>query len=115
MGRFSSSIAGAAEERRRPEIMVLFVADENFNGHISRAVQRQLAAFSFVRAQDVGLSGKDDSAVLEWAADHARIVVTHDASTMVRFAYERVAASLSMPGLLEVRQTLAVSPVVQDI
>jgi hypothetical protein len=46
-----------------------------------------------VRVQDVGLSGTDDPRVLEWAAGHERILLTHDVATITAFAYERVAAS----------------------
>jgi hypothetical protein len=49
--------------------------------------------------QDVGLTGADDPTILEWAAAGGRILFTHDVSTMTRFAYERVAAGLAMPGV----------------
>lgn len=52
--------------------------------------------------QEVGLRQADDLVVLEWAANEGRIVVTHDVSTMLDFAYERVAAGLPMPGVFEI-------------
>jgi Domain of unknown function (DUF5615) len=43
-------------------------ADEDFNGDVVRGLWRREPALDLVRVQDVGLSGADDGAVLEWAA-----------------------------------------------
>ncbi len=82
--------------------MAQFLADENFNNQIVRGVLRQSPDIDIVRVQDVGLSGADDPAVLAWAAQEERIVLTHDIATMTTFAYQRIQAGLSMPGLFEV-------------
>jgi hypothetical protein len=42
------------------------------------------------RVQDVGLSGREDPAILAWAAQETRILLTHDVRTITRFAYDRV-------------------------
>ncbi len=55
-----------------------FLADENFDNTIIRGLLRRQADIDIVRVQDVGLSGKDDPAVLEWAAQELRILLTHD-------------------------------------
>jgi predicted nuclease of predicted toxin-antitoxin system len=65
--------------------MVRFLADENFNNQIVRGVLRQSSGIDIMRVQDVGLSGADDPAVLQWAAQEGRIVLTHDVATMVTF------------------------------
>jgi hypothetical protein len=44
-----------------------WLADENFNNDIVRALLRRKPAFDVVRAQDVGLTGIDDGALLAWA------------------------------------------------
>ena len=41
-------------------------SDENFNGEIVRGLFRRCADIDLVRVQDVGLTGRDDPAVLEW-------------------------------------------------
>lgn len=56
--------------------MVGFLADENFNNHIVRGVLRQNPSVDILRIQDVDLSGANDPTVLEWAAQHGRVVVT---------------------------------------
>ncbi|GEM_PF-1452527 len=82
--------------------MLPMLADENFNNDIIRGVRRRLAAVDIVRVQDVGLAGADDPTVLKWAAENDRIVLTHDVSTMTRFAYDRVREGKPMPGVIEV-------------
>jgi hypothetical protein len=45
--------------------MLRFAADENFNNDIVRGLLRRKPDLDIVRIQDVGLSGADDSTVLE--------------------------------------------------
>ena len=70
--------------------MLRFVTDENFNNAILRGLLRRNPNLDVVRIQDVGLSGADDSKVLEWSAREDRILLTHDVGTITRYAYERV-------------------------
>ncbi len=62
--------------------MLRLAADENFNNDIVRGLLRRQPALNIVRIQDVGLSGADDSTVLEWAAQERRVLLTHDVSTI---------------------------------
>jgi len=62
--------------------MLRFLSDENFNGDIVRGLLLRRADFNLVRVQDVGLSGLDDPAVLAWAAENNRILLSHDRTTM---------------------------------
>lgn len=68
-----------------------------------------------MRAQDVGMRTADDPVVLEWAAEHGRILLTHDVSTMVDFAYTRVVAGLPMPGVFAVRESLPTSMAIEEL
>jgi len=95
--------------------MLPLAADENFNKDIVRGVLRRNPRLDIVRIQDVGLSGAGDEAVLEWAAREGRILLTHDVSTLTRYAYDRVKASLPMPGVLEVSRAVPVSTAIEDI
>jgi predicted nuclease of predicted toxin-antitoxin system len=95
--------------------MVQFLADENFNNQIVRGVIRQSPAIDMLRVQDVGLSGADDPTVLAWAAQENRIVLTHDVATMITFAYERIQAKLSMPGLFEVSRRVSVGLAIEEV
>ena len=95
--------------------MIWLLADENFNNNIVRGVRLRNPNIDLVRVQDVGLSGADDPSVLEWAARHQRILLTHDVATITAFAYERVRAGKPMPGVFEVGRTLALRSAIEDI
>lgn len=95
--------------------MLLFAADENFNNDILRGIRRRNSNIDIVRVQDVGLSGADDPTVLEWAAQQNRVLITHDARTITRYAYERVQADRTMPGVFEVSRSINVSIVIEEI
>jgi Domain of unknown function (DUF5615) len=92
-----------------------FLADENFNNQITRGVLRQRQNLNIVRVQDIGLSEADDPTVLEWAATQGRVVLTHDVTTMTKFAYDRIQASQSMPGLFELSRRIPVGLAITEI
>lgn len=95
--------------------MLRVAADENFNNDIIRGLLRRMPAVDIVRVQDVGLSGADDAAVLEWAANDGRVLVTHDAATLTKHAYERVRAAARMPGVFEVSPGVPVGSAIRDL
>lgn len=94
---------------------VRWLADENFNNDIARALVRQRPDLDIVRAVEAGLGGKSDSEVLAWAAQEKRILLTHDVRTMAGEAYQRVAAGEPMPRVWEVRKNVTVASAVDDI
>lgn len=79
--------------------MLRLLADENFNREIVRGLSARHALLDVVRVQDVSLRGASDLAILQWAADNDRIVLTHDRATMRDFAGDRLAAGQAMCGL----------------
>ena len=95
--------------------MLRFAADENFNNAVIRGLRRRLPELDLVRVQDAGLSGADKPTVLAWAAREDRILLTHDVSTMSRFAYDRVDAGNPMPGVFEVPRSLAAGVAIEDL
>ncbi len=92
-----------------------WAADENFNNDIIRGLLRRKPDVDIVRVQDVGLSGADDPTILEWAADEGRVLLTHDVSTITRYAYERVEAGKPMPGVFEVSRGIPMGVVIEDL
>lgn len=100
---------------RKPERMLRLLADENFNNNIVRGLLRRKADLDIVRAQDVGLAGVDDPAILERAAQQNRVLLTHDVSTITKYAYARIEAAQAMPGVFEVSRTAPIGPVIEDI
>ena len=95
--------------------MIRLAADENFNNDILRGLLRREPGLDIVRLQDAGLSGADDPSVLAWAADEGRVLLTHDVSTITKFAYERIEAGLPMPGVFEVSQRASLGQIIEDL
>lgn len=95
--------------------MLRLAVDENFNNDIVRGLLRRVPHVDIVRVQDVGLSGADDRAVLEWAAREGRVLLTHDVTTITKYAYERVEQGLPMPGIFEVSMDVPVGKAIEDI
>jgi len=95
--------------------MLRLAADENLNNDILRGLLRRRPDLDIIRAQDVGLSGADDSAVLAWAAGERRVLLTHDVTTLTVLAYARVLAGLPMPGVFEISRSVPVARAIEDI
>ena len=94
---------------------IRLLIDEDFDNDILRGLLRRKPGLDIVRVQDVGLSGRDDSTVLEWAARHGRVLLTHDVSTMKSHAYDRVAKSQPMPGVFAVAQSVPLGLAIEEI
>src|SRR5688572_17865221 len=92
-----------------------FLADENFDGRIVNGLRRRQPGIDLVRVVDVGLSGLPDPELLTWAAEQDRVVLTHDVTTMVGYAYERVGRGERLPGVVEVSSELRVQEVIEDL
>jgi hypothetical protein len=95
--------------------MLPLVADENLNRRIVRGLRLVVADLDCVIAQEEGLTGKDDPEVLAWAAAHGRALVTHDVSTIPRFAYDRIAAGDAMAGVIVVPKALAIGMAIEEL
>ena len=95
--------------------MLRFAADENFNNNIIRGLLRRQPELDIIRVQDVGLRGADDPTVLEWAAQEGRVLLTHGVATITQYAYERLEAGLSMPGVFEVSLEVPIGRAIEDI
>jgi glutathione synthase/RimK-type ligase-like ATP-grasp enzyme len=95
--------------------MLRLLADENFNGDIVRGLLLRRRDLNLVRAQDVALEHVEDSAILAWAAENGRVVLTHDRATMPHFASLRMAARLPMGGLFVVNDRMPVRQAIDDL
>ena len=61
------------------------------------------------------MTGATDQAVLAWAADHGRVLLTHDVATITAHAYRRVMKGDAMPGVFEVSRHVTIRSAVDDI
>ena len=95
--------------------MIRFLADENFNQRIVRGLWRRNSKIDVALAQDVGLCGANDPTLLAWAAEHQRVVLSHDRKTMVRHAWERVRDGKAMGGLLLIDRRVSVYEAIEEL
>ncbi len=95
--------------------MLRLATDEDFNNRIVRGLLRRQPDLDIVRVQDSGLRGQGDEIILEWAAKEGRVLLTHDVTTMGRYALERVNKDLPMPGLFEVNQDTSIGTAIAEI
>jgi hypothetical protein len=95
--------------------MIRLLADENLNNNIVRGIRLRSPDIDLLRVQDVDLSGADDPTVLDWAARHGRVLLTHDVTTITAFAFERVRGGKPMPGVFEVAPRVSLRTAIDDI
>ena len=94
--------------------MLRFLVDEDLEFALVAAVRRD-PDIDIVRAQEVGLTGAPDTALLERAAQENRIFLTRDAGSVIDFAYDRVRAGAPMPGVFVVRTPYSISTVAEEV
>jgi hypothetical protein len=95
--------------------MPAYLTDENFNFIIIDALLLKVPAIDIIRVQSVGLLAAPDPEVLAWAADHGRILMTHDVDTMPKYAYSRARRLQPMAGVIVVSSLLSIGRAVEDI
>jgi hypothetical protein len=95
--------------------VIRFAADENFNNDVIRGLLRRIPDVDMRTVQEAGLSGADDTVVLEWAAREGRVLLTHHVNTITRYANERIEAGLAMPGVFEIARSIPIGRVIEDL
>ena len=95
--------------------MIEFLVDQNFNEDIVDGLTRRNPSLEFTYLRDEGLADATDPAILEWAAAHGLVLLTHDRKTIPSFAYARVAAGLTMPGVFLVSNRLPISQAIDEL
>lgn len=79
--------------------MLRLLIDENLDHRILRGLKLRFPALDSVVVQDTELKSKEDPALLAWAAEQNRILITHDLKTIPKYAYQRVKNRLPLTGL----------------
>jgi predicted nuclease of predicted toxin-antitoxin system len=92
-----------------------FLADQDFNEHILRGLQRAEPAVEVLRLREVGLEERPDPEVLAYAAAEGWIVLSHDVNTMSAAATARQVAGQPFNGLFLVHQQSPIAPVIEDL
>jgi hypothetical protein len=95
--------------------MLKVIFDENFNHRILRGLKLRIPDLDYLVAQQSVPEGTDDPTLLEWAAQHNLVLVTHDLKTIPKYAYDRVAAALSMTGVIAVPRDLPIGQTIEEL
>jgi hypothetical protein len=95
--------------------MLHLLIDENFDRRILRGLRLRLPSLDYVVAQETEVKGLGDQLLLEWAARSRRVVVTHDVNTVPGYAYQRVQAGQSMPGVIVVPEDLSIGLAIEEV
>lgn len=95
--------------------MVPLLADENFNHRILRGLRLRLSALDCLPVQETAVYQCEDPEVLDWAAAHNRVVLTHDVNTMTKYAYDRLAANAPLPGVIIVPKLLPIGTAIEEL
>ena len=78
-------------------------------------LRRRHPGLDVVRVVDVGLGGKSDPEILEWAAREGRVVVSRDRATLSAEAARRIEGGKPMPGLILLRRGVGVGRILEDL
>ena len=95
--------------------MLRLLIDENFNHRILRGLKSRLPEIDFVVVQQVGLARFEDPALLRWAAQNDRTIVTHDRKTMRPYAGQLLRSGEPMAGLIVVPKKMAIGRAIEDL
>lgn len=95
--------------------MIRYLADADLNHAIVKGCRRREPAMDFLSANEAGLEGISDSAVLARAAQQGRILVSHDYKTMPRYFAEFVARGGCSAGVFLVSQHLPIRVAIEEL
>ncbi len=95
--------------------MLRLASDADIHGELVRGLRRREPGLDLIRVQDALPLGTSDPAVLAWASEVSRVVVTNDRNTMISAADERMIAGLSMPGLIVTSRDQSIGAAISDI
>jgi hypothetical protein len=92
-----------------------FLADHDLNEHIVTGLLRREPAVECARVREFGMGEASDDAILDFAARHGWLVVSHDVNTMPAAAFARLANGRAMAGLLMVPQTEPIRAAIESL
>ncbi len=78
-------------------------------------LRRRHPGLDVVRVVDVGLGGRSDPEILEWAAREGRVAVSRDRATLSAEAARRVEGGKPIPGLILLRRGVGVGRILEDL
>lgn len=95
--------------------MIALLVDQNINQRIVEGLTRRDPDLDLLHVRDIGLEAAPDPEILEWAAEHDRVLLTHDRRTIPPSAYARVAAGRKMPGIFLVSDDMPAGQAIDEL
>jgi predicted nuclease of predicted toxin-antitoxin system len=95
--------------------MLRILVDENFNHRILRGVERLILDLDYIIVQESPLERSSDPVLLAWAAEHRRVIITHDINTITKYASERLRLGEPMAGVVIVPEDMAISVAIEEL
>ena len=95
--------------------MLPVLIDENLDQRILRGLRLQVPSLDYVIVQATELRSSGDPALVAWAAEHQRVLVTHDVNTIPKYAYERVRMGEQVAGVVVVPEDLAIGIAIEEL
>jgi hypothetical protein len=95
--------------------MIRILTDEDFNGRIVRGLLLRKRDLDLVRVQDTSIAGADDAALLRWAEENDRVLLTHDSRTMPRHFRDHLSAGRHAPGVFIVDDLAPIAKCIDDV
>lgn len=93
---------------------IRFQADADLHVPIIKGLRRREPSIDFMTANEAGLAGIDDWAVLVLAASNGRVLVSHDISTMPE-AFSRFIQEQTSPGVILISQELSYREAIEGL
>ncbi len=93
---------------------VRFQADADLRVPIIKGMKRREPSVDFITANEAGLAGLDDNAVLAHAAANGRVLVSHDVSTMPE-EFSRFTRNHTSPGVILISQELSYREAIEGL
>ena len=100
---------------RSADDTIRFLADENFDRQIVDELRRKRPLLDIQTAVEAGILGFADPLVLAHAAEHERILLSHDVHTMPGHLADFITAGANSPGVFLVPQLLPIGRAIADI
>jgi hypothetical protein len=95
-------------------VKVRYLADADFNKTVLIGILRRNPAIDFQTAFGAGLQGKKDPEVLALAAQHNRILVSHDVGSMPTH-FRSFQAHQRSPGVFLIPQSIDVASAIDEL
>lgn len=95
--------------------MIKILADQNFNGRILRGLKSRIFELDCLTTHEIGIQKYTDYDLLTFAARENRIILTHDAKTFPKFAYEKISNGEKMSGVIVVSDKYSIGSAIDEI